>query len=47
LVVKRHGPASRLAGDSDVKKILGGATYVNIHTPKNAAGEIRGQIASS
>jgi hypothetical protein len=30
-----------------IKKILGGATYVNIHTPKNAAGEIRGQIASS
>jgi hypothetical protein len=30
-----------------MKKILGGATYVNIHTPKNAGGEIRGQIASS
>ena len=29
-----------------MKKILGGATYVNIHTPKNAGGEIRGQIAS-
>ena len=30
-----------------MKKILGGATYVNIHTPRNGAGEIRGQIASS
>jgi hypothetical protein len=30
-----------------VKKILGGATYVNVHTAKNAGGEIRGQIASS
>ncbi|HYX89279.1 MAG TPA: CHRD domain-containing protein [Gaiellaceae bacterium] len=30
-----------------MKKILGGGTYVNIHTPKNAGGEIRGQIAST
>lgn len=30
-----------------LKKILGGGTYVNVHTAKNAAGEIRGQIASS
>lgn len=30
-----------------MKKILGGGTYVNIHTPKNGGGEIRGQIASS
>ena len=30
-----------------LKKILGGATYVNLHTAKNTAGEIRGQIASS
>jgi hypothetical protein len=30
-----------------MKKILGGGTYVNIHTEQNAAGEIRGQIASS
>jgi hypothetical protein len=30
-----------------MKKILGGGTYVNIHTAKNGGGEIRGQIASS
>jgi CHRD domain len=30
-----------------MKKILGGATYVNIHTAKNAGGEVRGQVASS
>jgi hypothetical protein len=30
-----------------MKKILGGATYVNLHTEKNPGGEIRGQIASS
>jgi hypothetical protein len=29
-----------------IKKILGGATYVNLHTAANGAGEIRGQIAS-
>jgi len=26
------------------KAILGGGTYVNVHTAKNAGGEIRGQI---
>jgi hypothetical protein len=26
------------------KKIEAGATYVNVHTPKNAGGEIRGQV---
>lgn len=30
-----------------LKQILGGGTYVNLHTQANAAGEIRGQIASS
>jgi hypothetical protein len=29
-----------------LKRILGGATYVNLHTAQNPAGEIRGQIAS-
>lgn len=30
-----------------MKKILGGGTYVNVHTGRNPGGEIRGQIASS
>jgi len=29
---------------AQVKAILGGGTYVNVHTAKNAGGEIRGQI---
>ena len=32
---------------AQLKKIESGATYVNIHTPKNAAGEIRGQVKVS
>ena len=32
---------------AQLSKIEAGATYVNIHTPKNAAGEIRGQIKST
>lgn len=44
----RKGQTGTVTASAAVmKKILGGATYVNIHTPKNAAGEIRGQIASS
>lgn len=39
--------ATVTASAAVIKKILGGGTYVNIHTAKNAAGEIRGQIASS
>jgi hypothetical protein len=27
-----------------VKALDGGSAYVNVHTPKNPAGEIRGQI---
>ena len=30
-----------------VTALLGGAAYVNVHTAKNAAGEIRGQVARS
>lgn len=32
---------------AQLAKIESGATYVNIHTPKNAAGEIRGQVKAS
>ena len=32
---------------AQLAKIESGATYVNIHTPKNAAGEIRGQVKVS
>jgi hypothetical protein len=30
-----------------ITALLGGSTYVNVHTARNAAGEIRGQIAKS
>ncbi len=44
----RSGQSGTVRASAAVmKKILGGATYVNVHTAKNAAGEIRGQIASS
>ena len=32
---------------AQLKKIELGATYVNVHTPKNPAGEIRGQIRAT
>lgn len=32
---------------AQIRAIRGGRTYVNIHTAKNAAGEIRGQVKAS
>ena len=32
---------------AQVKAILAGGTYVNVHTAKNAGGEIRGQITKA
>ena len=32
---------------AQLRAIESGATYVNVHTPKNAAGEIRGQLKAS
>jgi CHRD domain len=44
----RNGQTGTVTASAAVlRKILGGATYVNIHTPANGAGEIRGQIASA
>lgn len=36
--------STTLKGDSLEKLILGGLTYVNIHTATNGGGEIRGQL---
>jgi CHRD domain len=44
----RNGQTGTVSASAAVlRKILGGATYVNIHTPRNGPGEIRGQIASA
>ena len=32
---------------AQVKAVLGGGTYVNVHTAKNAGGEIRGQVTKA
>lgn len=32
---------------AQLQSIRSGGTYVNVHTPKNAAGEIRGQLKAS
>ena len=32
---------------SQKRALLGGNTYVNIHTAKNPAGEIRGQVTKA
>lgn len=39
-----HGRAT--VGESVLNALESGATYVNVHTKKNPAGEIRGQIAA-
>jgi CHRD domain-containing protein len=30
-----------------VRTLLAGSTYVNVHTARNAAGEVRGQVAKT
>ena len=50
LLVSLCGPCrNRQRGSATIthaqlRAIESGATYVNVHTPKNAAGEIRGQV---
>ena len=52
VIVPLCGPCkSGQAGKAHVTKAViaaleGGKAYVNVHTPKNAAGEIRGQVAT-
>jgi len=44
------GSGARGSGKVDAKTItalLAGSTYVNVHTARNPAGEIRGQVAKS
>lgn len=40
-----HVPDATTLGASDLANLLAGGTYFNVHTPANAPGEVRGQLA--
>ena len=43
----RNGQVGKVTiTEATISKLESGAAYVNVHTAKNAAGEIRGQIAA-